>query len=386
MSNLDQRKNFISDNNKFKMRFKRIVIDEHYSYDVGNMEKLQWEKVIRQFSDATIYQTWSYGAIRWGKKNLAHFVLYEDGRLLAATQLRIMRLPIIGSGIAYISSGPMWRLRENHNNIKSLQKMIWALKQEYVVKLGLYLRIIPYEILYDQDEITFVFKNEQILADAGVQPYRTLLLNLSPPIDELMANLKKKWRKSLRSGQKMPIEIKEGTGSGLFQVVKKLYGQMHSRKKFSKFYNIEDFEKIQDDLPEDLKLRILIASKGDSPVSAIVWSQIGTTAIIMFSATGDQGLNLNSSYLLRWVMLERLKERGFLFLDQGGIDPVSNPGGYHYKVGFGGQDVRHIGTFSICNSPISLLIVKFGEYLRKYLRKIKNYLKHFNDLTMVKIN
>lgn len=351
------------------MSVQRNVIDDHFSYDVGTVGKFQWEKIIRKFYDATLYQTWSYGAIRWGEKSLYHLVLYEDGRLVAATQLRIIRLPIMGAGIAYISSGPMWKLRESQNNIGYLKKMIWALKQEYVEKMRLYLRLIPFEILHEKDEIGFVFETEQLTAEAGIRPYRTLLINLSPPLDELMASLKKKWRKSLRSAQNMSIEIEEGTGSDFFQIFKELYGQMHSRKSFVDFYNIEDFEKIQDDLPEDLKLRILIAYKGNNPVSTIVWSQIGGTPIITFSATGDQGLNLNSSYLLRWTMLERLKERGYLFLDQGGIDPESNPGGYHYKAGFGGQEVQHIGAFSICNNSKSLLFVKSGEFFRKYLGK-----------------
>lgn len=364
------------------MSIQKISIDHHYSYEIKTINKLQWENILRFFSDATLYQTWSYGAVRWGLRNLSHLTLYKDNQLVAAAQLRVIRLPFISCGIAYIANGPMWKIRNNFHNPEIFQKMLCALRQEYVERKGLFLRIIPNEIESENSEIKYVFKSEKFIKDLTIAPYRTLLIDLSPGLVELMANLKKKWRKSLRNAQQISIEIEDGTSLELFQKFKQLYDQMHTRKKFIEFYSIDDFEKIQENLPEDFKLRILVANFEKKPVSAIIWSEIGETPIIIFSATGDQGLKLNSSYFVRWSMLERLIERGYLLLDQGGIDPENNSAGYHYKVGFGGQDVKHIGTFWICKNPLSFIVVKISEFSRRIVRNFFNYFPGFKVLSL----
>jgi len=69
-------------------------------------------------------------------------------------------------------------------------------------------------------------------------------------------------------------------------------------------------------------------------------------------------------------MLQLLKNNGCLSYDLGGIDPKENPGGYHFKAGLAGKngkDVRHIGEYEACVSPVSSYIINIGERARKYL-------------------
>ncbi len=40
-----------------------------------------WPAMIDLFQDANIYQTWSYGQVRWGRRNLSHLVLKRDGEV-----------------------------------------------------------------------------------------------------------------------------------------------------------------------------------------------------------------------------------------------------------------------------------------------------------------
>ena len=59
--------------------------------------------LLNDFDDANIYQTWSYGAVRWGEKNLSHVILKKHNEVVAATQLRIVKISWLGVGIAYIN-------------------------------------------------------------------------------------------------------------------------------------------------------------------------------------------------------------------------------------------------------------------------------------------
>src|SRR5664280_2205414 len=99
-----------------------------YTVSVDQISKIEWERLLLEFDDATIYQTWSYGAIRWGQANLSHIVIKHKGEIIAAAQLRIVKIPLLKTGIAYLPWGPMWQRRGQQININVFQKIISALK------------------------------------------------------------------------------------------------------------------------------------------------------------------------------------------------------------------------------------------------------------------
>ena len=45
-------------------------LDKAYSVEVDTVDKDTWYKIINDFSDANIYQTWSYDEIRFGRKKM----------------------------------------------------------------------------------------------------------------------------------------------------------------------------------------------------------------------------------------------------------------------------------------------------------------------------
>lgn len=56
------------------------TLDPGYDVEIDQVEKTEWSKLVQRFDDATIYQTWSYGLVRWGEKNLSHLVLKKTLR------------------------------------------------------------------------------------------------------------------------------------------------------------------------------------------------------------------------------------------------------------------------------------------------------------------
>ena len=47
-----------------------------------------WDGILAQFDDASIYQTWAYGAVRWGCNNLSEVTLSSDQARAMAKLLR----------------------------------------------------------------------------------------------------------------------------------------------------------------------------------------------------------------------------------------------------------------------------------------------------------
>ena len=73
-------------------------------------------------------------------------------------------------------------------------------------------------------------------------------------------------------------------------------------------------------------------------IGALVCSLMGDTAIYLLGATSEKAMELKAANFLQWQAMMWLKDRGARWYDLGGIDPVANPGGYHFKSGLGGRE------------------------------------------------
>ncbi len=343
---------------------------EGYTAEVDTIDNGGWTEILGIFSDATLYQTWSYGKIHWNEKNLSHLILKKNGCIVAAAQVYIMKIPLLGFGIAYIAKGPLWRIRNKESDPEVFQQMIRALCTEYSIRRNLMLRITPNEVQSNDNRIEAIVTQEGFQRQLSFPSYPTIHVDLGYSLEELMKSLGKRWREKLRRAQRNDLEVVEGTDENLYDVFHTLFNEMHSRKKYVNFMDIDEFRAIQLDLPDIHKMKIMVCKSNGESIAALVWSVIGDTGVPVFSATGNKGLKAHGSYLLRWGVLERLKELGCVTMDQGGVNAETNPGGYHFKKGMGGTEVSYIGSFDYCESNVLFLVIRGGFALREHLRRL----------------
>ena len=344
-------------------------VNNEYRTEIDHIGKDDWSNLLLEFDDASIYQTWSYGAVRWGQNDLSHVVIKKNDEVLAAAQLRIFKIPLLNAGIAYLSWGPMWRRQGFKVEINIFEKIIKILKEEYAVKRGLFLRIQPNVLEENSDEIVSVLHKEGFKKNLKMQPYRTLMLDLSPQMNEIRKALNQKWRNQLNRAEKNNLKIIEGSSDELYRIFSNLQKEMHDRKKYVPGVNYDEFREIQKDLPDALKMIIIVCEYGEKALTATVGSKIGDTGIYLLGATGDEGMKMKGAYLSQWRIIEIMKGSGCRWYDLGGIDPENNAGVYHFKSGISMREVSHIGQFEISKSKISSLFVWGVEGAKKSLRK-----------------
>lgn len=324
------------------------ILPDGYHIDIDGIDESDWAELLTQFADATIYQTWSYAAVLYGKTNLSHAVLKKDGYVVSIAQVGIKKIPIFRLGIANIHWGPLWRKKNCGHDINNLAIMINTLKYEYSVKRALLLRIWPNEIETPEKNGRLFWEEAGFIHNSEVRQYRTFKLRLTLPLEELRKNLDQKWRNRLNHAEKNNLRVIEGSSDDLYKTFLVLQEEMLNRKKYIPGVDYDEYRKIQLGLPEFLKMRIMICVNDGVPVSASICSAIGDTGIYLLGASGDKGMNLNGSNLLQWRMIEWLKARGCLWYDLGGIDQEVNPNVYHFKRGIAGKigkDETHIGQF-----------------------------------------
>jgi len=343
-----------------------VQTSNEYQVEIDKVGKSEWNNLLPQFDDATIYQTWSYGAVRWGENNLSHLVLRKGNQVVGLAQATIKKAPFLKAGIAYIPWGPLWQKKEEEKNFENFRYLIRALKDEYALRRGLLLRITP-NIVEDEcdKDVDLLLYNEGFQKDASSSRYHTFLVDISPTLPEIRKKLDQKWRNQLNRSEKNGLTIVEGNNDALYQMFLNLQNEMLERKKYEPGVDYDEFRKIQEDLPEHLKMRVIICLYENEPVTATIGSAIGNTGIYLLGATGNKGLQLKGAYLSQWLMIQWMKDRGCLWYDLGGINPEKNPGVYHFKAGLSGSDVHHVGQFEIFQSIFSKQIVKNMEGLRK---------------------
>jgi Acetyltransferase (GNAT) domain len=331
-----------------------------YQVEVDRATPAEWSRMLDLFDDANLYQTWSYGTVRWGRKNLSHLVLRRNGEVLGMTQVRIIRPTRFNFGMAYLRWGPLCHRRGTELDAKAVLGIARALQEEYAYRRGLFVQILPNAFVGTPRAALFqsAFSGCTQGPQTPANLYRTFVLDLALPIEQLRRSLDAKWRNKLTQSEKKGLKVVAGSGTDEYRTFCRMYEQMRERKSFETTVDVEEFERIQEDLPEAHRMRILICEQDRVPIAGLVASAMGDSAIYLLGATSDDGLNTKGAYLLQWTLIQWLKENGFKWYDLGGVDPEGNPGVYSFKRGLSGARVTQLTPLVACNNIVSSVVVR----------------------------
>lgn len=349
--------------------FKKTADNLSVTFDA--IDSAEWDELIPQFDDASVYQTWEHDSVHWGESRLSHAVFCKKGRVVALAQVRILQIPVLRAGIAYVPRGPVWRRHGSPPDPGLFQDVARALREEYAVRRGLVLRLFPNEFDTDVYALSNRLELEGYRKNNIAKPYRTFFLDLSPPLEELRMGLKPKWRSKLTKAERTNFEIIVGSGDDLYAAFLGLYAEMYQRKQFTEYVDVHEYREIQRRLPEALKMAVMLCRLEGRPQAALVTAAVGDTALLVFLATSREALETRAAFRLFWEQIKWLKAQCFRYLDIGGVDPDANPGGFQFKSGIGGQDLYALGVFETCTSPLSFAFTQCGEIVRRLYREMR---------------
>lgn len=358
---------------RFMAKRKQRELAPHFTSEVDTVTEQGWHNCLQEFEDANIYQTWSYAEVSWGLGNTSHLFLKKEGRIVALTQVRILKVPFVNIGIAYVRWGPVWR-RPTEADEEVFRQAVRALRNEFTCKRGLLLRLFP--ALFDDDLPCYstILEEEGFCLLQGVAANRTILMDLSPSIEGIREGMLPHWKRELKVAERRQLQVIEGDQDELFGSFIDIYKEMVSRKQFVEPNDINHFRLIQAKLPAGLKMKVMLSKSGDDTSSGLICSVIGNKAIYLFGATSNSGMKSRGSYLLHWKLLEMLKQKQIAVYDLNGINPVRNPGTYKFKrdlAGSNGRDVRFAGRFEADSGTLANSCVNAAERLRRIYRNIK---------------
>lgn len=330
-----------------------------------------WRDSVKRFEDYSFQQNLEYNS-RLAKLHNAsceHVRIQADNEIIGVATVRIKMIPFIKVGMAYITGGPLTR-HLNSDSAPRLEECINALKGEYVDNRKLTLRFI----LPLGPSKWVELANERMLrlgfvSSTATRPYRTMVVDIGRPEDEIRGSFDKKWRYYLKQAEKQGLSIERSSTVEAMESFSRLFGAFIEKKGFDVVLDARFYTKLQRILPPDERLEVHFAKRGNEIVAGHVASILGDTSVYLLGLSTDAGLESNASYLLQWSAILSAKGRGMRYYDLGGIDPEGNPGVYHFKKGLKGVDVTAPGPYEAPPDGMKAYCLSLAESCWRSYRK-----------------
>jgi lipid II:glycine glycyltransferase (peptidoglycan interpeptide bridge formation enzyme) len=212
-----------------------------------------------------------------------------------------------------------------------------------------------------------------------IQPPDTVIVDISPPLDEVLAAMKSKTRYNIRLAAKKGIDVSQG-GPAEYDAWYSLYRETSRRDRIaihsSKYYRgLLELSRGYGTAAPTVKL-LLARHKGEIIAGniAVFWKR---RAAYLYGASSGEKRNLMPTYALQWEAIRMAKEMGCETYDLYGIPPSPDPGhplfGLHqFKTGFSDRVLRRWGTWDVPFRPALFALYRAAEAARMFFyRELK---------------
>jgi Acetyltransferase (GNAT) domain len=337
--------------------------------EIDGVDADEWHRLLQEFDDASIFQSWAYGSARWGENNLGHAVVRNGGEIVGLAQAVLFGMPPFGKILAYVTFGPVCHRRGAAGGMEQLKSTIGALREEYVVQRRLCLRLRPWP--YDISADVRAALTAEGAWEEAEPLHSTYILDLSLPENQLRRAMDKKWRANLRKAEQSGLRVSQHDGREGIPLFLDLHRQMRERKHFASEFSAM-LPGLYQLLPEPLQPRIFVCWHDRLPVASAIVSAIGNRAFYLNGASGDAALEVRGGYFLQWAIVCWLKENGRCrWYDLHGT--ASSPGVRQFKRGLVGARPPEIplSELEARGRHLSGLMVAAGTRLYRAHRKLR---------------
>ena len=283
--------------------------------------------------DAAMQQHWTYGAsMRAPGMSVHRAEEVIDGRTVALAQF-ICRRYGFALGVALCTRGPLW--------LEALPDVLKARIQREL-KRSLPMRRPRFTLF--SPAISNPSDPSMASLTRVLTGYSTVIVDLSPSIQQLRAGLHAYWRNRLAAAEKSGLTVAP-VGLKLHEYRWVLQEEQRQRDR-KNFYSLPlGFVDNYIDAGGEGSALILKAEHQSRPVAAMLFLIHGSSATYHLGWSYPQGRALNAHNLILWNAFEMLKQRGITKLDLGGVNTHELPGISRFKINTGGDVVTYAGGY-----------------------------------------
>jgi len=313
-------------------------------FDWNDKSQKDWDDLLKGLARTALQQDWAYGAvISGGRAKVRRLVVYEKDQAIAMAQIIIRSFWGLFE-VALLTRGPLWLAELSPEKKKYIFQ---SLQSEFPKRQRKILIITP-EIytqeIYEGEQDNF---GQNLCMRQIITGYGTLMLDLGPHEDQLWANLYSKNRNMIRKAEKNAVEVFIGDHNHPY--TDWLLKKEEKQQKEKKYQGlpaglVKAYGEKKPDKAGVLTVFAFIEQESQ-PVAGALFLLHGDNATYHIGWNGKKGRKVNALNLLLWRGLCQLKKQGVKNLDFGGVNTDVAPDIARFKLGFGGQVIRLIGTY-----------------------------------------
>ena len=334
----------------------------------------RWDGFVAAHPAGHLLQSSCWGALKaqfgWRTERVA---LEEDGRIVAGAQVLFRPLPW-GQSLAYVPKGPLvdW---DDEAQVEALLQAVATLARRHRAAA---LKVEP--DLPDDPQLAARLAGYGFRPGHTIQPRSTIVVDLNPEPEAILAQMKPKWRYNVRLSERKGVTVRQGTEADLpaFQQLMEETGRRDHFAVHSAAYYVAAYGLF---VPAGQAVWLLAECEGLLLAGIVVFA-FGDKAWYFWGASSGEHRHLMPNYALQWAAMRWARERGCRAYDLWGIpdqigadpaayeDPQSwGTGGlwgvYRFKQGFGGRIVRTVGAWDRVYSAVGYRLYRAAVALRR---------------------
>lgn len=247
------------------------------------------------------------------------------------------------------------------------------------------------EFVYGTHLISFADRLKLKKSKVDIQPPDSTQINLKPSEEEILNNMKTKWRYNINLSARKGVEIIKVTGDeedldskldifyDLYKITAERDGIGIHPKSYYKDLLVSSAEQIKNkkDVPQ---VTMYIAKHQEDYLGSIITLFSKDESIYLYGCSSNVKRNLMPNFLLQWNAMKDAKAYGSPYYDMYGMPPTDDEnhpmhGLYLFKTGFGGKNIHRIGSYDVQLKFVYKVYIKLENFRafwhKKVLKKIR---------------
>ena len=219
------------------------------------------------------------------------------------------------------------------------------------------------------DAIVSYLETLQFHPTQAIQPARTILLDITPNEETLLARMKEKWRYNVRLAGRKGVQVRIAQTA---EDVRAWYALLQTTGERNQFgiHTLDYYLRAwQIFMPRNMA-RLFLADYQGQLLAGIFVGLFAKQAIYLYGASSNEHRYLMPNYLLQWEAIRWAKREGATTYDLWGISETDDEsdalaGVSRFKSGWGGEIVRFVGNYEHIYRPLRMRLArKLLPYLK----------------------
>jgi lipid II:glycine glycyltransferase (peptidoglycan interpeptide bridge formation enzyme) len=291
----------------------------------------------------------------------------KNDQPIAAAQILRRALPRTPFGVMYVAKGPAYDLGDT----VTLQSVLAAIEQEAKRQRAIFVKVDPDIPLAHPDAQLLPLRGWRVSPEQ-IQFHNTVVLNLEPSEDELLAALKPKWRYNIRLAERKGVRVRAGDVTDL-ETFYEMYADTSARDGFL-IRQFPYYRDVWSTMLDAGHAQLLLAETGAETIAGLVLFRFGRRAWYFYGASRSAHRERMPNHLLQWEAIRWSKAQGCREYDFWGAPDVLEEqapmfGVYKFKMGFGGRFVERIPAHDFVLHP--LLYWAYAVARPRYLARLR---------------